>query len=95
MRTESSLYIHAERQDRTAERIRTLLTTKYSPSRGGLPENDDAGALSAWYVRSAMGDRSGAGTPNRSRRQDYNEVDVVQSMFGVSVSAPYQSFGAG
>ncbi|MEU7905833.1 GH92 family glycosyl hydrolase [Actinoplanes sp. NPDC049118] len=49
------LYIHAGRHDRTAERVRSLLSTKYSIDRDGLPENDDAGTLSAWYVWGALG----------------------------------------
>lgn len=35
--------------------VRELLKTNYSTEPGGLPGNDDLGALSAWYVFSAMG----------------------------------------
>lgn len=49
------LYIHAGRPDRTADRVRRLLAEEYSTGRDGLPENDDAGTLSAWYVWGALG----------------------------------------
>lgn len=49
------LYIHAGRQDRTALRVRMILKRFYKTGRSGLPGNDDAGALSSWYVWSAMG----------------------------------------
>jgi predicted alpha-1,2-mannosidase len=49
------LYIHAGRADRTQERVRHILATEYSTGRGGLPGNDDSGAMSSWYVWSAMG----------------------------------------
>src|SRR5438477_3145607 len=57
------LYIHAGRPDRTADRVRSLLATSYSARRGGLPGNDDAGTLSAWYVWSAIGLYPNAGQP--------------------------------
>ncbi|HEX5182929.1 MAG TPA: GH92 family glycosyl hydrolase [Allosphingosinicella sp.] len=49
------LYVHAGRPDRTAQRVRAILRRFYRPGRAGLPGNDDAGALSSWYVWSAMG----------------------------------------
>jgi len=49
------LYIHAGRHDRTAATVRRLLATRWSPTRAGLPGNDDAGALSSWYVWSSIG----------------------------------------
>jgi predicted alpha-1,2-mannosidase len=49
------LYIQAGRPDRTAERIRAILRRHYRPAHDGLPGNDDAGTMSAWYVWSAIG----------------------------------------
>ncbi|MDQ3647985.1 MAG: glycoside hydrolase family 92 protein, partial [Actinomycetota bacterium] len=49
------LYIHAGRHDRTAVTVRRLLATSWSTGRRGLPGNDDAGALSSWYVWSSIG----------------------------------------
>jgi predicted alpha-1,2-mannosidase len=49
------LYVHAGRPDRTAERVRRLLAQAYSPTRRGLPGDDDSGALSSWYVWGAIG----------------------------------------
>jgi len=49
------LYIHAGRPDRTALRVREILKRFYKTGRTGLPGNDDAGALSSWYIWSAMG----------------------------------------
>lgn len=57
------LYIHAGRPDRTAERVRHLLATEYATDRGGLPGNDDAGAMSSWYVWGAIGLYPNAGQP--------------------------------
>ncbi len=57
------LYIHAGRPDRTAERVRYLLATEYGTGRAGLPGNDDAGAMSSWYVWSAIGLYPNAGQP--------------------------------
>ena len=57
------LYIHAGRPDRTAERVRALLATHYSTAKDGLPGNDDAGAMSAWYVWTSIGLYPNAGQP--------------------------------
>ena len=48
------LYSHAGRPDLTQERVRHILATEYKTGRGGLPGNDDSGAMSSWYVWSAM-----------------------------------------
>lgn len=40
---------------RTPKAVRDGMTGNYNTSPGGLPGNDDCGALSAWYVFSAMG----------------------------------------
>ena len=57
------LYIHAGRPDRTDERVRHILAKSYRPAPDGLPGNDDAGAMSAWYVWAAMGLFPNAGQP--------------------------------
>ena len=57
------LYIHAGRPDKTADRVRHILSDNYHPAHNGLPGNDDAGAMSAWYVWSAMGLYPNAGQP--------------------------------
>jgi predicted alpha-1,2-mannosidase len=49
------LYAHAGRPDRAAERVRSIVERRYGDGRSGLPGNDDAGALSSWYVWSAIG----------------------------------------
>src|SRR5262249_22338799 len=40
---------------RTQQLVRALLDSEFHHRPDGLPGNDDAGALSAWYVWSAMG----------------------------------------
>jgi predicted alpha-1,2-mannosidase len=57
------LYLHAGRADRTADRVRAILENQYRPVRDGLPGNDDAGAMSSWYVWSAIGLFPNAGQP--------------------------------
>lgn len=57
------LYIHAGRPDRTADRVRSILAHSFLPDRHGLPGNDDAGAMSSWYVLSAIGLYPNAGQP--------------------------------
>ncbi|MBW8755508.1 MAG: glycoside hydrolase family 92 protein, partial [Sphingomonadales bacterium] len=57
------LYIHAGRPDRTADRVRAILARDYRPTHDGLPGNDDAGAMSSWYVWSAIGLFPNAGQP--------------------------------
>jgi predicted alpha-1,2-mannosidase len=57
------LYIYAGRPDRTQNRVRDLLDDRYSDQPAGLPGNDDAGALSAWYAWAAMGLYPNAGQP--------------------------------
>jgi predicted alpha-1,2-mannosidase len=39
----------------TDDAVRRALTTSFSPTPGGLPGNDDTGALSAWFVLAALG----------------------------------------
>jgi predicted alpha-1,2-mannosidase len=49
------LYIHAGRPDRTAEVVHAILDSRYRNSRDGLPDNEDMGAHSAFYVGASMG----------------------------------------
>jgi predicted alpha-1,2-mannosidase len=57
------LYTHAGRPERTQERVRRILDTEYTTGRGGLPGNDDSGAMSSWYVWGAVGLYPNAGQP--------------------------------
>lgn len=57
------LYIDAGRPDLTAKRVRHILASSYGTSRAGLPGNDDAGAMSSWYVWSSIGLYPVAGKP--------------------------------
>ncbi len=49
------LYIWAGRHDRTAERVRGILTKHFQAGRGGIPGNDDSGAMSSLYAFGALG----------------------------------------
>jgi predicted alpha-1,2-mannosidase len=49
------LYDYAGAPSDTQKRVRTLLESDYHDDPGGLPGNDDAGQMSAWYIFSAMG----------------------------------------
>jgi predicted alpha-1,2-mannosidase len=49
------LFLAAGRPDLTQKWVEWAQTQFYSPARDGLPGNEDAGALSAWYVLSAIG----------------------------------------
>jgi len=49
------LYIYAGRPDKTVERVRYYMDADYKPTRNGLPDNEDMGSQSAWYMCSAMG----------------------------------------
>ncbi|QQQ79462.1 GH92 family glycosyl hydrolase [Saccharothrix sp. 6-C] len=49
------LYNYAGAPWRTQEVVRRTLDTRYANTPGGEPGNDDLGALSSWYVWSAMG----------------------------------------
>jgi predicted alpha-1,2-mannosidase len=49
------LYDYSGAPWNTQQRVREILETKYYVGAGGLPGNDDAGQMSAWYVLSAMG----------------------------------------
>lgn len=49
------LYTYVNRPDKNVDRVRHILSDDYTTTRAGLPGNDDAGTLSAWYVFGAMG----------------------------------------
>ncbi len=48
-------YIYAGRQDRTCEVVRAGMKYMFTAGRGGLPGNNDSGALSSYYVMMALG----------------------------------------
>ncbi len=48
-------YHYAGRPDRTADVVHAVLMNQFGLGRGGLPGNDDSGALSSWYVWASMG----------------------------------------
>ena len=49
------LYNYCGRPDKTAYRVHESLRTLFSVGNTGLPGQDDSGAMSSWYVFSAMG----------------------------------------
>ncbi|CAK4853282.1 unnamed protein product [Aphanomyces euteiches] len=49
------LYHYAGRPDLTADRIHSILKQHYRTERDGLPDNEDMGCQSAFYMCSAMG----------------------------------------
>jgi len=49
------LYNYLGQAYKTQETVRAIITTKWSDGTGGIPGNDDAGTMSAWYVLSALG----------------------------------------
>lgn len=49
------VYLYANRHDRTCEIVRGIQNYMFSKGRGGLPGNNDTGALSSWYVWNALG----------------------------------------
>ena len=48
-------YHYAGRPDRTAEVVHAAVNNMFGLGRGGLPGNDDSGALSSWYVWASLG----------------------------------------
>ena len=48
-------YIYAGRQDRTCEVVRAGMKYMFTTGRGGLPGNNDSGALTSYYVCMALG----------------------------------------
>lgn len=49
------LFLQAGRPDLTQEWVRWIMENLYSDKPDGIPGNDDAGTLSAWFIFSAMG----------------------------------------
>ncbi|MFF5235499.1 GH92 family glycosyl hydrolase [Dactylosporangium sp. NPDC000521] len=49
------LYNFAGRADKAQQTIRQVLNALWAPTPSGIPGQDDLGAMSAWYVWSAMG----------------------------------------
>lgn len=49
------LYNYAGAAWKTEQRVRQVMAKEYHADPAGLPGNDDAGQMSAWYVFSAMG----------------------------------------
>ncbi len=49
------LYALLGQTDRAAEVVRCVLKHRFTMGPGGLPGNEDSGALSSWYVWSALG----------------------------------------
>jgi predicted alpha-1,2-mannosidase len=49
------LYNFAGAPGKTQQRVRELMGSQFGTGPDGLPGNDDAGQMSAWYVLSAMG----------------------------------------
>lgn len=49
------LFSYAGRPDLTQYWVRRIMDERYGDEPGGLPGNDDLGALSSWYVFSALG----------------------------------------
>ena len=58
------LFNEAGHPELTQQWSRWALRTRYGIGPGGIPGNDDAGALSSWYVLSALGLYPQAGTEN-------------------------------
>ncbi len=48
-------YIYADRHDRTCEILHAGMTRMFSDGRGGIPGNNDTGALSSYYIFAALG----------------------------------------
>lgn len=49
------MYAALGQPQKTAQRVRQILTTLYSDKTDGLSGNEDCGQMSAWYVWSALG----------------------------------------
>ena len=49
------LYNRIGKYDKTCRRVHDILTRCYSDSRRGFDGNEDCGAMSAWYILSALG----------------------------------------
>ena len=87
------LFAMAGEPTRTQEWVRWAMATNYAHSPDGLPGNDDAGTMSAWYVLSAMGfypiagkDLYVIGSPTM-RRSTFNVVGGVFEIRAPKTSA--------
>jgi len=49
------LYNYAGRPDKTADIVHLILEKDFTDSRGGIPGNDDSGAMSSWLIFSTLG----------------------------------------
>lgn len=49
------LYAYAGAPHKTQQTVRAAMTTLWSTRPGGIPGNDDLGAMSSWYVFAALG----------------------------------------
>lgn len=49
------LYAYVDRPDKTAEKVRQIMSELYTNQRDGLCGNEDMGQMSAWYLFSALG----------------------------------------
>jgi hypothetical protein len=49
------IYNYLGAASRTQETVRAVINGRWSSGTGGIPGNDDAGTMSAWYVFSALG----------------------------------------
>jgi hypothetical protein len=49
------IYNYLGAASRTQETVRAVINGRWSNGTGGIPGNDDAGTMSAWYVFSALG----------------------------------------
>ena len=49
------LYNYLGAASKTQETVKAIIDTKWNSGTGGIPGNDDAGTMSAWYVLSALG----------------------------------------
>ncbi|WP_432031460.1 GH92 family glycosyl hydrolase [Streptomyces antibioticus] len=93
------LYAYAGAPHKTQETVRAAMTRLWSTAPGGIPGNDDLGAMSAWYVFSALG--MYPQVPSRAElvlasplfprveidRPDGNDISVRAS--GAAADAPY------
>lgn len=57
------LYNWAGRPDKTDENVRAIIAASFHSGPGGLPGNDDSGAMSSWFAFGQMGIFPNAGQP--------------------------------
>ena len=49
------MYTYLQKQWKTAEKVREIMSKLYDNKPDGLSGNEDCGQMSAWYVFSALG----------------------------------------